>query len=445
MLTKIKEKADLEKLQTKLTTRKIEFIEGETEERTELFIQFPNERDFKNVVLDMRHESLDFIEKSNFEKFKFIKGFEAIYSSELGIIECEIQSDDLIRPNSMIIRRLYRFFKPKKTEKTQIPVIETDELETDREDFTIEFPSPNETLKIKLIESSIEFSFLCSCKSDLVYLRRRLRPSLVIRLEGLTFSTHNEAKELLNNIANSVFFQIDLLTNIPIHLSTDRDLQREIRLRRKAIKEDLKLNEPKFQYDNEAISLYWYARTAINTPLLQYLAFYQVLEYYFPQYSAKEARERIKNLLKDPTFDRHSDKNVSKILEIVKVSAKGKALGDEKSQIKATVLGCVDNTDLNDFFDEIQERKDFFDDSKKGKSLVSQKISFNRNEYDVRIDIASRIYELRCRIVHTKEEAESEILLPYSQDLALIKYDIDLIEFVARKVLIAGCKPLEIK
>lgn len=448
MLNKIKEKAEKEKLQTKLTTRKVELFDGEIEERTELFIQIPCDRDFKNIVLDKRNENLDNIEKSNFEKYKFINGLEAIYSIELGIVECEIQSDDIARPSGMLLRRLSRFLKirRKQVEDTeQLALIENDEIETEREDFTIDFPSPSESIKIQLTESSTEFSFLCGSKSEIFYMRRKLRRFLVIKIEGLNIENHTEAKEHLNNIANSVFFQIDLLTNVPIHLASDRNLQREIRLRRKAIKEDLKLVEPKFQYDNDSISLYWYARMAINTPLLQYLAFYQVLEFYFPQFSAKEARERIKNLLKDPTFDRHSDRNVSKILEIVKVTAKGKAIGDERSQIKATIFGCVDINDLNAFFEEIEERKDFFDDSKKGKSLVNQKVSFNRRDHDIRIDIANRIYELRCRIVHTKEESETELLLPYSPELTLIKNDIDLIEFVARKVLIAGCKLLEIK
>jgi len=383
---------------------------------------------------------------SSFLHFKFLKGYEAIYSSKLGIIECEMQSDDILRLGSgFLLRKLYRLFKPKKNiNKYQQVLIEPDETESEEEDYTIEFPSPNKKIKIYLRESSTEFSFLCGCKRDSFMFRKKLRPFLTIRIEGLTFETHSQAKELLSNIGNSVFFQIDLLTNIPVHLSSDKDLQREIRLRRKAIEEDLKFVEPKFQYDSESISLYWYARIATNTPLLQYLAFYQVLEFYFPQYSAKEARERIKNLLKDPTFDRNSDKNVTKILDIVKSSAKGKAIGDERSQIRATILNCIDLSDLDDFFKEFEERKDFFDDSKKGKSLVKQKISFNRNDHDIRIDIASRIYELRCRIVHTKEESDVEILLPFSPDLTLIKYDIDLVEFVARKVLIAGCKPLDL-
>lgn len=322
--------------------------------------------------------------------------------------------------------------------------LEGEDQDIEQQDFVIEIPAPNDAIKITLKKSSPEFSFLCGCRRESYISRRGLKAFNVIIIEGLKFQTHNQAKDLLNNIGNSVFFQIDLLTNLPLHFSFDLDLQREFRLRRKSINEEKKLVQPKFQYDLEPISLYWYARKAVSTPLLQYLAFYQVLEFYFPQYSARDARDRIKNLLNDPTFDRNSEKNIAKILEIVKISAKGKAIGDERSQIRATILGCVDAVDLFDFFNESEEKKDFFDDSKKGKSLVSQKIAFNRKDHDIRIDVASRIYDLRCRIVHTKEEADIELLLPYSTDLALIKFDIDVIEFIARKVLIAGCKPIEL-
>jgi hypothetical protein len=49
---------------------------------------------------------------------------------------------------------------------------------------------------------------------------------------------------------------------------------------------------------------------------------------------------------------------------------------------------------------------------------------------------------MRCRIVHTKDEDELELILPTSPDISLIKGDLELIEFVARKVLIAGGRQL---
>jgi hypothetical protein len=439
LLERIKEKSDYAKLISKFSTRTIEW-EDAVEERTELLIQIPFEREFKTLLIDPKNDSLEKILNSNFEKYSLLKGFAAIYSLELGVIECEIQSDDIAIGIDFLIKRLYSFFKNKDNKDDS----EYTETEDENETYRFEFPSPDVHVKIIIGECSDTFSFLLGNKRESLMFRRQLRKFQTIRLEGLKFETHNQAKELLSTIGNSVFFQIDLITNIPVHLALDRDLQREIKFRRKFVREGVTFTAPKFQYDFEAISLYWYARTCVNMPLLQFLAFYQILEFYFPLYSSKDAQEKVKNLLKDPTFDT-SDKNIARILEIIKVNGKSKSFGHERRQIRATILACVDQEDLHDFLNENTDRKDFFDEEKKSESLILQKISFTKKDHDIRLDVASRIYDLKCRIVHTNEDSDVELLFPYSTDLTYIKYDIDLIEYLARKVLIAGGKPLNTK
>src|SRR5699024_1832791 len=98
--------------------------------------------------------------------------------------------------------------------------------------------------------------------------------------------------------------------------------------------------------------------------------------------------------------------------------------------------------DLLEFFEKDKSRKDFFDTQEKSKSLVEQKISFQRKNHDIRIDVANRIYDLRCRIVHTKGENDTDLLLPFSEEIKHLRHDIELIEFISRKVLIASCNPL---
>jgi hypothetical protein len=79
MLEKIKEKCDKKDLTTKITTRTIEWGDGEKEDRTELFIQIPSEREHKTLIIDSRNDSLQEIFDSNFEEYKFISGYEGIY------------------------------------------------------------------------------------------------------------------------------------------------------------------------------------------------------------------------------------------------------------------------------------------------------------------------------------------------------------------------------
>jgi hypothetical protein len=96
LLERIKEKSDYAKLISKFSTRTIEW-EDAVEERTELLIQIPFEREFKTLLIDPKNDSLEKILNSNFEKYSLLKGFAAIYSLELGVIECEIQSDDVLQ------------------------------------------------------------------------------------------------------------------------------------------------------------------------------------------------------------------------------------------------------------------------------------------------------------------------------------------------------------
>src|SRR5688572_32211572 len=49
----------------------------------------------------------------------------------------------------------------------------------------------------------------------------RMRPPS-IRITGLAISQHDQAVRILEKIANSVFFQIDLLANLPLTLIRER-------------------------------------------------------------------------------------------------------------------------------------------------------------------------------------------------------------------------------
>ena len=60
-------------------------------------------------------------------------------------------------------------------------------------------------------------------------------------------------------------------------------------------------------------------------------------------------------------------------------------------------------------------------------------------------EVSERIYEIRCRIVHTKSnEGNFEVLLPYSNEVKELNFDLELIEFLSRKILIASSRPLKI-
>jgi hypothetical protein len=172
-------------------------------------------------------------------------------------------------------------------------------------------------------------------------------------------------------------------------------------------------------------------------PLLQFLAYYQTLEFYFPTYSQAEARQKIRNYLKHPSFRPDRDADLSRILLAARTS--GHCYGDERTQLRATVNECVEPGALRAFLTETEERIQFF--STKAEGLTEVRIPIRNPDADLRNEVANRIYDILCKIVHTKStgrEANVELLLPFSKEAELLYVDIELVQFVAREVLVFG-------
>ena len=254
-LKKLAERCEKVGLKTKSYTYKVNDPDPEEEviEHNGLIIQIPEERESKNIII-LEDNEFEQVEQSEFEFFKFIKGYEAVWSQELGIVEGELQSNDTIRGGVSLMRRLRKFFRTSEDNESS-----SSSSSSFDEDYSFEFPSPNENVKIIIGTSSLEFSILTSLQREYFFFRERIRPKPTIRVEGLSIATHNEAKTLLANIANSVFFQIDISVNIPLHLTIDRELFRDIRLRRLVNTKNLEISSPKYEYDLEPMFLYWYA------------------------------------------------------------------------------------------------------------------------------------------------------------------------------------------
>lgn len=177
-------------------------------------------------------------------------------------------------------------------------------------------------------------------------------------------------------------------------------------------------------------------------PLLQFLAYYQSIEYYFPIYSQADAQRRIRIILKDPSFRPDRDADVARILATVRSGARG--FGDERSQLRATIQECVSADTLRSFLTSDPKRNEFF--TSKAKGLTGVKIPINNPTADLRNEVADRLYAIRCKIVHTKidnEHDDVKLLLPFSREAELLYFDIDLIQYVAQQVLIATSSPLK--
>ncbi|WP_095162621.1 hypothetical protein [Pseudomonas sp. Irchel 3F5] len=265
--------------------------------------------------------------------------------------------------------------------------------------------------------------------------------AVTLKLYGVTCKGHDTVLEFLNKIAGSVLFQIELASGVALIMKRNR-VRRRLQ-NASGFQGQLDIVYPEREFDEAPLSLYWYARSASGMPLLQYLAYYQVIEFYFPVYSRSEAHRKLKAILKNPIFRSDRDADISKLLTAIQVS-RGGAFGDERVQLKATIEECIDEEELRVFLSLDEDRKNFLSSK---SNLTSAKLSIAGDGSELRNEVARRIYELRCKIVHTKSDVRDndvELLLPFSKEAELMHYDIELVQYVAQHVLIAGSRTLNL-
>jgi hypothetical protein len=262
---------------------------------------------------------------------------------------------------------------------------------------------------------------------------------LTIQFKGGIPQGHDEVVTLAERYSNALFFQIDLQSNIALTLN--RRLARRASSPRQDRKSALSLEYPRYEYDSAPMALYWYARGASGLPLLQFLAFYQVVEYFFPLYSRSEAQRRIRGILKDPSFRADREADIGRIVACIRES-RGAGFFDERTQLRATINEVTNADDIRKLLEGEYLRAFYSHDYKK---VVSTKIPIGNESADLRNDVAERLYNIRCKIVHTKADGgdgEVELLLPNSPEEQHLGADIELISSIARACLIASGSPM---
>ncbi|MYT13346.1 MULTISPECIES: hypothetical protein [unclassified Streptomyces] len=311
-------------------------------------------------------------------------------------------------------------------------------------------PAREGDLVIELGSASPLFNVVAEQGSRMASTPRNRRPLpgghgrfISLRIEGVDAKRHDDALRILREVSDALFFELDLEYGAVPRLAHSRDAERirhgNVPLRM-AFTKDVPKN-PRNKYAEKPLSLYWYGRSARQIPLLQYLAYYQVLEFYFPTYSQRDALTRIRNELLDPRFRAGDDMSLMRIMHLS--AGFGKGFGSEREQLRSTVAGCVTEAHLRDFIDANDDLSQHFSGVQKIKGVAHIDVADKRN--DLMTSVANRIYDIRCRIVHAKEDGgggSADLLLPFSEEAYSLHPDIELVRFIAQKALIAGAVQL---
>jgi hypothetical protein len=348
------------------------------------------------------------------EKYSYVESYRGIFDKTINQVEILLRTIDATRlPSHLQYRKLFDVAPNENTPYNPIVV-----------------DDPSSGIEISVGPASEEIVILTNSP------RITGRPQVSIRINGIKKTSGEYFLEKINKLSNSLFFQIDLLKNIPLTLVRHIDVNQFRSVPKSASSTHIQF--PNHEYDHAPLALYFYGRSAGGMPLLRFQAYYQVLEFYFPFYSQMEAKKIIQSNLKDPSFRYDRDSDIVKIISALRTNNYS-GFGDEKTQLRVLTNECLNNDDAKSFVNGNENLSDYYKTSY--KTLSKQKVGFDSPDSDVRNDLADRIYDIRCKIVHSKgaaKDGKPDFILPFSKESDLLLYDISLIEYVAQRALVFG-------
>lgn len=258
-------------------------------------------------------------------------------------------------------------------------------------------------------------------------------PHITMKLDGTATNSHDEALAVVESLGRSFLFELDVLYGLTLMISK----RRRVPAHRDLAGADHAPEFPKNDYAQEALALYEYGRSASGLPLLEYLAYYQSVEFFFPIFAREETVRSVRKLLADPRFNAAEESAVNRLINLTAPAAR--AGMSEREQLRATVRGSMTSEEAEDFVKSDESLTEHFC-SKKQSIRGVQPLRLTGDQADLRDQIADRIYAIRCRIVHTKQDGGGvgeDMLLPSSREAESLPRDTELLRMVAQNALLA--------
>ncbi|MEV7293111.1 hypothetical protein AB0N79_16055 [Streptomyces microflavus] len=239
---------------------------------------------------------------------------------------------------------------------------------------------------------------------------------------GTTEANTRQAQQ----IAHNILFEMDAKEGGQFSLISQGPVRVDVRRTQRST-DPHSIAFPSTIVPREVAALFSFAGEAFENPPFTFLSYYQVLEYYMPLVSRRDALRQVRREIRDLSFDVSNDASVLRVLNTVE-RAKGVS---EEEALKILVRDCARADRLAEFFQPSEMAQHF---SKKGPIAGVPAINVNSTSETLATQTARRIYALRNRIVHAKDDPRyisTPQLLPRSAEANSLGPDIRLARFLA--------------
>jgi hypothetical protein len=260
-----------------------------------------------------------------------------------------------------------------------------------------------------------------------------------LRISGSAISRHDDAVRLLSEVSTTFFVDLDIAYGVSGRVRHAVEIGGDDGDWDKPAPSTLPPRLPPVRYPVNAARLYSFARSVSQMPLLEYLAYYQVIEYFLPTYAHTIAVRRLRAMLNDPRFDPQDETALAGVVDML--SRDGRGSTHERDHVRAVLVACVDEAQIRSFLDHHPAAARALADKKHITGI--RPVTPKDTTTGIVDQVAARIYDLRCRIVHAKDSAEAarEQLRPFDRQAQNLRHDLNLVRFVAQRVLITSAQP----
>lgn len=198
------------------------------------------------------------------------------------------------------------------------------------------------------------------------------------------------------------------------------------------------LRLPKVKYNSDIVRFYQMGVSS-REPILQFLAYYQVLEYFFLRVSDQKLYAKISGRINDPSFITDSS-NLDKIIHDVE---NHKRTTDEKEMFKIVLETFIDEGDLITL---VKQYDDYLGSKKytKKQYVFGEQVEVRPSEGHIFGNLAKRIKIVRNALVHSSDRYErNQRHIPFSETTEMVQIEIPILQYLAEKVIIGSAENLE--
>lgn len=171
---------------------------------------------------------------------------------------------------------------------------------------------------------------------------------------------------------------------------------------------------------------------------LEFIFYYQILEYSAYYFLEKEDDAKLRNILKRPDVNHNANDYIKEIMEVL-ADRFNIHKSSDKSRLEKTIKHFCTIEDLKLELEENEQslnQKIEFDGGLKIKALFKDKSAINSSGNGLLNEIIYNISKIRNVIVHLRESRENTVILPTEKNNELMKPYLFLVRRIAEKVAI---------